>query len=36
MEHLENTNDLSNLPDIFTQCGRMISPLLEKNPLNRD
>jgi len=25
-------NDSSNLSDIFAQCGRMISPLLEKKP----
>ena len=29
MEHLANTNDSSNLSDIFAQCGWTSSPLLE-------
>ena len=29
MEHMANTNDSSNLSDIFTRCGWTISPLLE-------
>ena len=29
MEHLANTNDSSNLSDIFARCGRTSSPLLE-------
>jgi len=29
IEHLANTNDSSNLSDIFARCGRTISPLLE-------
>ena len=29
MEHLANTNDSSNLSDIFARCGRMITALLE-------
>jgi len=33
MEHLANTNDSSNLSDIFTRCGRTISPLLENTVL---
>ena len=30
-----NTNDSSNLSDIFARCGWTISPLLEKNSFNR-